>query len=171
MRAIHAYAALGLILSAPGTVAAQPEPAFAGRMRDLAQTLQVEQDLANSLKQPDRSGLAALAARIDRQDGAALRWLADGLQSGDKAAREIVLSFGPCETAGVAIRSIAAALGDCRLTAQEKGTAFLTAPRQPGNVYAETVARCEMLSKAPPSPRRIGVACVMAGNCQDDDED
>ncbi len=160
-----------LMLSVTGPAFAQANDAFVSRMRDLRETRQIEQDLAKTLKAGDKAALAAFARKIDNQDGKTIRWFAVGILIGSKEARELSLRLGPCEQAGILIRSIAYAAGTGRLAMEERGAAFLTKPRSTGNTYAEIVGSCELLAGLPVSTRGIGSACVTSGTCNDDDED
>lgn len=171
MGAYRPLSAVILMLSVTGPAIAQANDAFVSRMRDLRETRQIEQDLAKTLKAGDKAALAAFARKIDSQDGKTIRWLADGVRKGSKEARELSLRLGPCEKAGIAIRSIAIGVGTGRLAVEERGAAFLTKPRSTGNTYAEDVRVCEILFGLPVSTRGIGSACVATGNCNDDDED
>lgn len=159
------------MLFATGPAAAQANDAFVNRMRDLRETLQIEQDLAKTLKARDKAALAAVARKVDNQDGKTIRWLTDGMQKGSKEARDLSLRLGPCEQAGILIRAMASSAGAGRLRVEEKGTTFITTPRRTGNAFAENVARCEIVTGFPASTRRIGSACATSGTCNDDDED
>ena len=171
MGAFRPLSALLLLLSVTGPAIAQANDAFVSRMRDLRETRQIEQDLAKTLKAGDKAALAAFARKIDNPDGKTIRWLAEGMRKGSKEARELSLRLGPCEQAGIIIRSIAYAAGMGRLAMEEKGAVFLTKPRNAGNTYAENVGRCEILAGLPALKRGIGSACVTSGTCNDDDED
>jgi hypothetical protein len=170
-RSLRAVALLAPAWLSAGAAMAQPGPDFAARMRDIDETLLIERQLSDALARKDQGAVGALAAQIEAEDGANIRAFIEGIQQNAPAVRELALRFGPCENAGLLIRSIAFSIGNGQLKGEARDETFLTNPRRPGNEFAENLARCEMvIRKNMRSQRSIGSACVIDGNC-DDDED
>lgn len=158
----------GLVLAA---VPASASDDFIRRMRDMDETARIEAALADALAKNSTSGRKAIASRISRQDLAIIRGLTRPAGPGSKKDTDLALRLGPCDYAGITIRHIAVALHENKLKAVARDAGFLTTPRRVGNLFAENVARCEMITGKPRSIRKIGSACVVTATCSQDDED
>lgn len=148
--------ACGLALTFTAGARAETMDAFLERMKDVNATLRLEEGLRGELESGNDPGIKAMARNIRRDDGAHIETLA-------KASQKLAMKIGPCQIAGVTLRTLILGLGEGRVRAERAGATFATRPRAGGELFGENMRRCEIIHRSPKTVRRVGTLCALEG--------